>query len=279
MDVELTNRQAEYIKHKRKCLGSGVDGSVYDMGNHIVYKFYHKMGDFIVINKGKVYDSDGVNITDIKDLRNKGIRENHEPINYLDEEGVILGREAAIRKAMEKQEHVKYTTLPQNIIKVNNKVAGCVYKKYDSVLGIYAASFLPLKTRKKILKRLYFKLKELINNNIYPITLAQKHDLLPFTTKNANVLLCKNLDPVIIDIDGISAFYTDSFSETKYNQVMSSFSKLVLEVLSGVDIKEDDDLIDETIELLINRNIDKSIVKKYFDYNRLDNEDIKKIIR
>ena len=279
MDINLTGEEAYYIKKNKRCVGSGVDGSVYDMGNHVLYKFYHKMGDYIVIDEKGIYDSEGVNITNIKELRYKGIRENHKPINYIDDDGVILSREQAIRKAIEKQKYVKYTTLPQNIIKVNNKVAGCVYKKYDSILGIYAASFLPLELRKRVLRRLYFKLKELYENNIYPITLAQKNDLLPFSTKESNVLLCKHLNPIIIDVDGISAIYTDSFSKSKYEKSMGSFSKLVLEILSGVDIKEDDEELENTIDQLIERNIDEHIIKKFINYNRLEEKEIIRMIK
>ncbi len=278
MEVLLSKQEANYIKKYKKCLGSGVDGSVYDMGNHILFKFYHQMGDFILIPEGKKYDSDGVNITNIKDLRHIGIRENHKPINYIDEDGVILNRETAIKRAMQKQKYVRFTTLPQKIIKVDDKLAGCVYKKYDSIFGIYAASFLPLKTRKKILERLYFKLKELLNYNIYPVTLAQKNELFPFSTNNSNILLCKNMDPVIIDVDGISAFYTDTFSKAKYNQAMGSFSKLLLEVLSGIDIPEEDELVEETINHLIDRKIDKDIVEKYFSYGRIENKDIRHLL-
>ena len=32
MDIDLTKYQASYIKRHKKCIGSGVDGSVYDMG-------------------------------------------------------------------------------------------------------------------------------------------------------------------------------------------------------------------------------------------------------
>ena len=277
-DIYLTNDEKRRIINKNKCIGSGVDGSVYDMGHHILFKFYHNMGDYITIENEGVYDSEGVNITKPSYLRNKGTRINHKPINYIDSDGVILSRETAIKKAMKKQKHVKYTTLPQNIIRVNDKVAGCVYKKYDSIMGIYAASFLPLNYKKRILKRLYFKLKELLNNNIYPVTLAQKNDTFPFSTKDSNVLICKNLDPVIIDIDGISALYSDIFSKAMYERAIGSFSKLILEILSGIDIRETEEELDLLIDQYIDRGIDRYFIKKYIDYQRLDEKDIKSLL-
>ncbi len=278
-DINLTKEELNAVKRK-KCLGSGVDGSVYDIGNGLVYKLYHNMSDYIFIESKGKYDSHGVNITDIKELRNKGIRVNHKPINYVDSEGVTLSRETAIRKAIEKQKYVKYTTLPMNIIKVNGRLAGCVYRKYTSKFGIYASSYLPIKYKKMILRRLYIKLKELQDNYIYPVTLAQKNDLFPFSNKEANVLLC-GMDPMIIDVDGISAYYSDNYSEVKYNISMGSYSKLLLEVLSGIDINESDSLedIDLIIEELIRNNIDKRIVDNYFSNNRLEEKEIKYLLR
>ena len=278
-DIYLTSEEKKRIMNKNKCIGSGVDGSVYDIGHHILYKFYHNMGDYIKIDYVGIYDKEGVNITKIENLRNKGIRENHKPINYIDSEGVILSREIAIRKAMKKQKYVKYTTLPQNIIKVNGNVAGCVYKKYDSIMGIYGASYLPSNLKKIILRKLYFKMKELYNNNIYPITVAQKNETFPFSSKDSNILLCKNLEPVIIDVDGISAFYSDTFSKAMYEKSLNSFSKLVLEILSGIDITDKEDELDFIIDSYINRGIDEYYIKKYIDYQRLSEKDIKHLIK
>ena len=126
---------------------------------------------------------------------------------------------------------------------------------------------------------MYFKLKELHKNNIYPITLAQKNDIFPFSTKDSNILLCKHMNPVIIDIDGISAIYTDKFSKSKYELSMGSFSKLVLEILSGVDIKEDDEELDYVIKQMIERNMDISLIKKYINYSFLEDEEIRRLIK
>ena len=192
----------------------------------------------------------------------------------------IINREEAIRKAIEKQKYVKYTTLPQNIIKVNDRVVGCVYKKFDSKIGIYASSFLPLKYRKLILKRLVIKVNELHKNYIYPVTLAQKNTLFPFSSKDSNVLLCNGFDPVLIDVDGISAYYSDSFDERRYDNSMGSLSKLIIEILTGVDLYEYETT--EDIEMLIDscieQGISEYIMRSYVNNGRLEKKEIKELL-
>ena len=130
----------EDIKRNYKFVGSGVDGSVYRVNKDFVYKFYNENSDRITAFENGVYDEDGVNVADYKNLRDKGKRVDNRALKYIDEDGVILAREEAIIKAMEKQKYVKNTQLPIDIIYVNYRVAGCVYKYYPNKLGIYSTN-------------------------------------------------------------------------------------------------------------------------------------------
>lgn len=281
-EIILTQEEFADLKKKKRIIGAGVDGTVYGINSKMVYKFYHNTSDSIVILGQGIYDEDGVNIRNPKELSRYTTRINNKPINYTDKDGVILHREDAIRKAIEKQKYVKYTNLPQQIIKVNKRLVGCSYKRYKSVLGIYALSFFPLSTRKRVLKKLYLKLKELYENNIYPVTLAQKNDLLPFSKKESNVILDYSLEPQIIDLDGISTYYSDSFCRREYERSLSSFSILAFEILSGFDFIEfDNDFeFEEYIEQVVSRGVPRELVEDIYDQHGFtDNERILKLLK
>ena len=252
--VRLTGDEVENIKAKNPCIGSGVDGIVYKINKNDVYKFY-KNNDQIVIRNYAVYDSDGVNINDFKNLRNLGKRYDTRAIKYIDKDGVSLAREEAINKAIEKQEKVSMTRLPKNIIYVDNKVSGCVYQYYPNKLGIYASTYLPLKLKIRVCRKLLEKVKELLSNNIYPVTLAQKNDLFPFISNNSNV----------------------NYSATLYNNALSSLSSLIFEILTKVELSINtinDDEVDDYIERLVDKGISDYIVQKFFDYGSLDIDEI-----
>lgn len=281
--IILTNEEHENIIKKAKFIGSGVDGSIYKISNNTVFKFYHKDNNYVSLSNVK-YDNEGVIINNFKDLRSLNYNNCiNEKIFYTDEDGVILTREDAIFKAMEKQENVKLTKLPSNIIYLNNKIIGCEYVYYPHKLGIYSSAYLPLKKRLVIAKRVIEKVKELLHNNIYPVTLAQRDDRFPFLSNGSNVLIGIDLEPYIIDLDGISALYSESFSNKYYAKVLTSLSTLILEILSRVElsdnIEDDDNVIDELIDRMFLNGIPKISSQKYFDNNRLDLGELNYIIK
>ena len=275
--IILTEAQLEYIKKEKKILGSGVDGTVYGMDSKTAFKFYHSILDAIEVSKGKgIYDSDGVNIRDIKETLRYACRNNNNPINYIDLDGVMLGREEAILRAIEKQKDVKLTYLPQRIIKKdNNRVIGCEYRRYQTPLSVYAVSYIPfLKKRKEIMYKLFVKFKELVDNNIYPVTLVQKDPLFPFGRHGANVLLSFNLEPIFIDLDGISTIYTESFHQRLYDKAFRDFSILAMEVISGIDYDYDGNQdIDLDIADLVDREIPYDIASDFYNQEGFSTEE------
>ena len=280
--IFLTTDEYENIKKNKKYIGSGVDGSIYRISKDSIYKFYHKENNYIDIPNA-IKDEDGVIINDFKSLRPYNKKKVNENIQYLDTEGVILTREDAIYKAIEKQENVQMTDLPKNPIYVNNKIAGCEYKYYPHKLGIYACAYLPLKQRLLVCNRILSKVKELLDNNIYPVTLAQRDDFLPFKANGSNILIGKDLNPIIIDLDGISALYSDKFSKRYYNRVMVSLSSLLLELITRADlansIEDDEYLINEYINQMIKAGIPPLLARKFFDYTSLNMDDLTHIVK
>ena len=280
--IFLSKDEYEFIKNNKRFIGSGVDGSIYKINNNSIYKFYHKNQEYISLPNANI-DNEGVIVDDFKLLRPYSKVNNIESINYTDSDGVILTREEAIYKAIEKQKNVKLTALPKNVIYVDNKIAGCEYNYYRFKLGIYSSVYLPLQKRLLICKKLLVKVKELLDNNIYPVTLAQRNEMFSIKSNGSNVLIGLNLDPVIIDLDGISTMYSDSFSRKYFNRTLATLSSLILELLSKVkvaDIKDDDIyVISEYYSLLEEAGISVSIAKKFFDNNYLDFEDIENIIK
>jgi len=281
--IVLSTNDYENIKNKCKRVGSGVDGTAYKINNHTIYKFYHKNHDYITIPNATV-DEDGVIINDFKSLRPYiKVNKANENILYTDSDGVILTREEAIYKAIEKQEFVKLTDLPKNIIYVNNKIAGCEYTYYPKKLGIYASAYLPLKKRLIICNKILEKVKELLDNNIYPVTLAQRDDIFPFKSNGSNILIGTDLDPKIIDLDGISALYSDRYSKKYYDRVLSSLSALILELLARVDlannIEDDEVVISDNIVQMNEVGISPLFSRKFYDYNGLNMDDLIHIIK
>lgn len=280
--IMLNYQDVMDIKKNKKVIGQGVDGIVYYMGNGILYKLYHNFGDSIVIENKGIYDEDGVNIRDFKTLRNCiGFRNDNRLIHYVDGDGVILAKENAILSAINKQKNIKNTSLPQSIIKVDKKLAGCVYKYYPYTLSIYAISFLPLKYRLIIIERLLAKVKELLDNNIYPVTLAQKNDIHPCSKKDSNVLINYKLEPLLIDLDGISALYSDTYSNIGYKKAMTSLSTLILELLIKTDIhyEDMDNYIDDFIIDMKCLGIDEKYIDSYLEDFSLDLFEMNSLIK
>lgn len=277
--INLTSSEVEYIKKNKKLIGKGVDGALYNIKGDILYKLYHDLSPEVLINNNAIYDSEGVNISGVLPFRRR-IAKFNNIINYVDSDGVILCREEALNKAIEKQKKIKRTLLPQGIVKENNRVIGCIYKKYNTIWGIYATSCLPLEYRYNVCRKVIYKVQELLDNNIYLTTLAQRNEILSFSKKDSNVLLDYKLEPLIIDLDGISALYSDTFIDSKYKVALCGLSKLVLEIITKRDLSYEylDNYKEEYIQILKQYNIDLEYIHKFYDYGYLEIEELKNVL-
>jgi hypothetical protein len=293
--IRLSKQERFDIENNNKFIGSGKDGNLYKVGSN-VFKFYKDNKSLLDSNKEGIYDSDGVNVTNYKNLRNKSVVIDNRILSYVDGEGVILAREEAILKAIELGEKVKQTYLPNNIIYDNNKAIGCVYPYYKNTLGIYASSLLPLRLRLQICKEIISKVEELLDNNIYPLSLAQRSDEFPISKKESNILLGLDLKTYIVDLDGNSTLYSQNYSHKHTTLALASLSTLVLEILSKIKIYDDNfsnmesiidyksnecfkRYIDDMIEEFVKAGIPEHFAHKYYEYGKLEMSDIKRLVR
>lgn len=281
--IKINQEEYEYIINHKRFIGAGEDGAVYYIGNGIAYKFYHNSilshtfsSYENLYNKNRVLDPEGVNIAKYKVTDSS----KYITLKYFDEYGVRLVREEALYRAIERQKDVVETRLPQNLIYINGKSAGCSMDYYSAPNSIYKAARFSKRSKLMVLKYFLLKYKELIDHNIYPIDLSQRDKYYPSKRINSNVLLNLKHEPIIIDLDGKSAIYTEKENQHFLKLANANFSKVVLEIITGIDLNEN--VMEEDIELLINDLIEAGInpylVQKFIYNNSLDINDTKRCI-
>lgn len=264
MSINLTRLQFSDLITKRKKIGEGTDGACYKQGNK-VYKIYHTAHKARLESK-VVLDSSGVRIPNKDDYKNM-MASDERIIRFTDAEGTKLSTEAGLLRAIELGNKIKGSNLPSDIVYVNGIARGCVYPYYRFVSSIYKSYRKRFKTRLKICSALYVKVKELINHNIYPIDLAQKGKESLFDKRYCNVLLSFNNEPIIIDLDGKSALYTEISNPYYEKLTCNSLMTLILEIMTREDLQEDinDDDIDTVMFYLKKNGLSKEIIEKYLD--------------
>ena len=293
--IRLTIKEENEIREKCKFVGSGLDGDLYKVGPN-VFKFYKDNVNYINSNKERIFDVEGVNVSDYKSLRNNSNNRDSRILNFVDQDGVILAREDAILRAIELGSKVKKTYLPNNIIYENNRAVGCVYPYYNNTIGIYAAAYLPMKLRLQICREVIMQVEELLDNNIYPLSLAQRDDKYPISKKNSNILLGLDGKTHIVDLDGNSTLYSQEYSHTNTSLTLASLSTLILEILSKVKIYDDNIsdyeslmdysnnlalkvYIEDRVREFIKVGIPENIANKYYEYGKLEMRDIKRLVK
>lgn len=294
--IRLTSKEIEEIKSKNKIVGSGSEATLYKVGPN-VYKFYNDKDPIIKIDN-KVLDEDGVNILCYKKLRENTKINDNRILNYKDSDGVILAKEEAIIKAIETGSKVKLSYLPNNIIYEDNKAIGCVYPYYKNTLGVYSAAYLPERIKLMVCKDLISKVSELLDNNVYPLDLDKRSVSNPISKAESDVLLEYgfNIGTHIVDLDGASTLYTESYSHNKTSVVLYSLTSMVLEILTKIKLYEDklsdDDFVfdgndysyyqeyvNKHIDEMVKYGIPENLALKYYEYGKLEMTDIKRLIR
>jgi hypothetical protein len=147
---------------------------------------------------------------------------------------------------------------------------------------------LPFALKRKIMKKVLYNVKELMDNYIYHIDL----DNSPFTKNScytndegktelvghSHVIINPvTLKPQLIDLDGKSTVYTDSYSKKLEHQSLASFNRLMIEFMLGIDLdeyKDEEDLsyilekigIDiEYIDMLVSNNMTYEDLNNFLD--------------
>ncbi|MBE6159076.1 MAG: hypothetical protein E7159_04565 [Firmicutes bacterium] len=294
--IRLTSKEIDEIKKKNKVVGTGREAELYKVGPN-VYKFY-KDNDQVIKIDNAILDEDGVNVSCYKKLRNISKKDDNRILTYKDNDGVILAKEEAIMKAIEAGSKVKLSYLPNNIIYEGNKAIGCVYPYYKNTLGIYSSAYVHKRLKLMACKDLVSKVEELLDNNIYPLNLDKRNVSNPITRDDCDVLLEHgfNYGVHIVDLDGSSTLYTESYSHNKTSIVLSALSSMVLEVLTKIKLYEDNlsdddfgldnsnysyyqEYVNKHIEEMVKCGVPENLALKYYEYGKLEMTDIKRLIR
>ncbi len=233
-DNRLNISLKEYIKVLRHKVGEGRDSMVFNAGKGVLYKIYK--------DESRLKDLDAPDT--IYD-KQKLIKKSAPSRNcYIDKDGTKIFYKDAIKRIVERQKQIKYSSLPKKALYVDGKFIGCVIDRKYAFQLHYVFPFLPRKTKIKVLKLILLKIKELTDNYIYPCDVANS----PIVGNHSNILVDYKLEPQLIDLDGHSTLYRETYDEKAYNYVLFSTNLLLLELLHGNVYCED--MLDEEVDML-----------------------------
>lgn len=256
--IYISNSELEKLKK----IGEGNDAIVYDAGKGILYKVYKEETMYNNINLStKIYRK--------SDKNKKYI----EKILYLDKDGVKIYYKDAFKRIIKRGQNIKLSKLPIGSLYIDGIFRGSVFKKIN---GFQLHKVFPMfskKTKIRILREIIEEVKELTNNYIYPIDTNNS----PHVDRHSNILINYKLKPELIDLDGNSTLYRETFDIECYYNTLTSLNKLFIELLEENEVSEDMHYLD--IELLkkrlIKRGINSELADKISifeaDYDELEN--------
>lgn len=272
-NINLSYEELNILLEKE--IGHGTDGKVIKYDKNRLIKLYHKYIQYYKKNNHTLTDNDD---KDLKIYCKGDYKKNYDYFDmfrfYTKEENDefirICNGETAIESAKERQFNVKNTFLPKGSVYVDGKFAGCVLTPIKGI-QIHKLNGLPFNLKRKIMKKVLLNVKELISNCIYHIDLNNS----PFAKDNyfinnqgkrelvghSHVIINPfTLNPQLIDLDGKSTIYTDSYSKKLEHKCLGSFNRLMMEFMIGIDL---DDYKDEEELSLVLEQI--GINNKYID--------------
>lgn len=251
--VKISNNDFEKLKHRK--IGEGRDSVVYCAGKGLLYKVYKDESNLKDINqKFKLYKKD--------ECKKK---EYNEKNCYIDADGVRIYYRDALLRIIDRQEKIIFSSLPVSQLFINNKFSGCVIRKKIGVQIHYIFPFLTKKRQIKILKYLLMIVKELTDNYIYPLDLANS----PIIGNHSNILVNLRLRPVLIDLDGNSTVYRENYNEQLLKGTFESLNMLFLELIYGFNLKETESEYDiYNIRKTIGESgVESNLIEKLIDCN------------
>ena len=261
----------EKIK-KLKLVNKGTDAKLYKLSSNLLLKLYYTDKKIVLNN----------NDDDVKTTKPTRFNNSTAFLSYCyDANGVRLGYDKIIEMAKRKQFEIKNTILPINPVYINHHFRGCIIKYHHNYYPISCFSFLPQKIKLKILKNLLAKIKELLNNNIYPIDLYNKQNS---NLPHNNIVINFSLNSQIVDLDGKSVAYTEKFNPEFYKKSLFELSTLLLEFLFDQELEdyylefdqyqeyyqkyfyERFNIPQKYIDNLLSNNIDLDVIEDFVDY-------------
>ncbi len=247
--ISISNSDFDKIKNRK--IGEGNDAIVYNAGNGMLYKVYKDESMHEYLNKPtKVY---------------KGAKKDvHDKLLYLDKDGVKIYYKDAFKRIVKRREDIKLTSLPLSSLYIDGKFKGCVLKKINGVQLHNIFQILNKKTKLRILKEIIIKVKELTDNYIYPIDTANS----PIIGKHSNILLNYKLKPELIDLDGKSTLYRETYDEKSYMYAIMSLNLLFLELLNdeALGYHSNSFELDHVKNVLIRKGINEELAYKLSRY-------------
>ena len=249
-NINLTKEEIDSLLKQE--LSHGTDGRVMRFDKNRMIKLYHKYVNWF---KEQYHlnnqNDDDIKLYSIGDYKKKSDIFDMFTFYISEDNGEFIrirNGSAAIASARERQQRVKNTRLPQNAVFIDGKFIGCTLIAIKGI-QIHKLIGLPFTLKKKIMKKVLYNVKELMDNYIYHIDL----DNSPYTKDNyfvndegkmenvghSHVLINPiTLKPQLIDLDGKSTVYADAYSKNFENQSMASFNRLMIEYLLGIDLDE-----------------------------------------
>lgn len=137
-----------------------------------------------------------------------------------------------IIEAASRQPLVKHSTLPLGPLYIDGKFAGCLLKYHRGYINIHNIGMLPKKLKLSIIRKIIMYVKELTDNHIYPLDLANKKGV---GNQHSNILISLSGDIQIIDLDGRSTQYTSEFNQTYYEMSLCSLLSLLTDLLFDIE--------------------------------------------
>ncbi len=257
-----------------KEIGSGTEGKVYQYTNQLLIKLYYNKIYNIDCKEFKNFKT---NASDTK-IYQKGTNFNNPYteniiIYYQEEQNdkMILYPLDGLQMAIQKNENIKWTTLPIGIVYIDNHFAGSLLQKQFGI-QIHKLIGLPLNIRKKIYYHILRAEYELFNNYIYHCDLSNS----PFVQKIVNINGEEQLvyghshvlvNPItlqthFIDLDGKSTIYTTKEDQFFLQKSLVELTKLTIEFLLQIDWEEYKDNSEEMVFELEQKGINSPLIQQ-----------------
>lgn len=215
--LNLTSTKLSNIINNNEFIGNGSRGLVVKLDDNYLLKFDYKK----FINEFDT-DNNKFNLHKLGDITNR--IENIKQVNQIIYKDIETTKIKMIKLAMGKQEKLKYTTLTQGLVYVNDLCIGYILKYHKNMLNLYQYqkenNICPTETE-IILDKIKISMKEMIKNYIY---------LSDFTTHN--ILYNPETKQIeIIDFEDSLTCYTrrsaldEKTMLEEFDRICQSFSK------------------------------------------------------
>ncbi len=203
---------------------------------------------------------EGINISSKSLKWHKKIGEGRDAIIYDAPNGMAYkiykdpnhdNYKCALEKIQKNNYNIKLSNLPLGAIYIDGEFRGAIIKRIHGFQLHKVFGFLSRKSQITILKQILAATKELTDNYIYPVDLANT----PFLPgKSSNILLDYKKYPNLIDIDGSGAYYANYINLSYQEAVDMALNILFLDLILGFPVLNEPQY--EDIEYL-NRKLNK----------------------